>query len=172
MALVGSSLKNIVRMNLVLVMLLFGASLQAQEKPPIPIEVQVNTSRFLNFGSFTTGTNGGTVTVDYTGERVASGDVVLMNMGPTVSSAQFEVTANPGTIVNIAPPTGIILTGSNGGTMTLNIDSFSTGQTFITTGAPPATTTVFVGGTLTVGNNSVSQPGFYEGTFNLTFIQE
>lgn len=172
MASVGSNLKNIFLQNLVMAMLFLSFGLQAQEKPPIPIEVEVNTSRFLNFGSFTTGTNGGTVTVDYTGERVASGDVVLLNMGQTVSSAQFEITANPGTIVNITPPTGIILTGSNGGTMTLNIDSFSTGETFITTGAPPATTTVFVGGTLIVGNNSVSQPGFYEGTFNLTFIQE
>lgn len=172
MASVGSKLKNIFLQNFALAMLLLGATLQAQEKPPVPIEVEVNTSRFLNFGSFTTGTIGGTVTVDYTGERIASGDVVLLNMGQTVSSAQFEVTANPGTIVNIVPPTGITLTGSNGGTMTLNIDSFSTGSTFIITGAPPASTTVFVGGTLLVGNNSVSQPGFYEGTFNLTFIQE
>src|SRR5680860_869619 len=54
----------------------------------------------------------------------------------------------------------------------LNIDSFSTGQTFITTASPPFANPVYVGGTLTVGNSSASPPGQYNETFTLTFIQQ
>jgi hypothetical protein len=156
-----------------LIFTLFSFSTKAQENPPIPVKVEVNTAQFLNFGAFTTGISGGTVTVTSNGIRNATGDVVLLSMGQTVSAALFDVTANPGTIIQIQPQPSIILTGTNGGSITLNIDSFSTGQTFITTANPPFDTNpVFVGGTLTVGNSSQSPPGQYNDTFTLTFIQQ
>jgi hypothetical protein len=157
-----------------LIFTLFNFTSKAQENPPIPVQVKVNTAQNLNFGSFTTGINGGTVTVTSGSNRILpTGDIVLLNMGQPVSAALFDVTANPGTIIQIQPQSSISLTGSNGGSITLNIDSYSTGQTFITTANPPFDTNpVFVGGTLTVGNSTISPPGQYTGDFTLTFIQE
>ncbi len=156
-----------------LIFILFSLSAKAQENPPIPIQVQVSTAQFLNFGVFTTGISGGTVTVTSNGIRNATGDVILLSMGQPVSAALFDVTANPGTIIQIQPQPSVNLTGTNGGSITLNIDSYSTGQIFITTANPPFDTNpVFVGGTLSVGNSSQSPPGQYTGNFTLTFIQQ
>ena len=155
-----------------LIFTLFNVSAKAQENPPIPVQVQVNTAQFLNFGAFTTGTSGGTVIVDWNDIRTPTGDIILLSMGQPVSAALFDVTANPGTIIQIQPQSSINLTGTNGGSITLNIDSFSTGQTFITTAGLPFTNPVYVGGTLTVGNSSQSPPGQYNGSFTLTFIQQ
>jgi hypothetical protein len=153
-----------------LIFTFFSISAKAQENPPIPVQVEVNTAQNLNFGAFTTGINGGTVIVNWNGNPTATGDVVLLGMGQT--PALFDVTANPGTIITISSQPNIVLTGP-AGTMLLNIDSYSTGQTFITTANPPFDTNpVFVGGTLTVGNSSQSPPGQYNGSFTLTFIQQ
>lgn len=152
--------------------LAISAPLLAQENPPIPIQVEVNTAQYLNFGAFITGNTGGTVIVDPTGLRTPSGDIILLDVGQPASPALFDLTANPGTIINIMPPGAITLNGSNGGAITLDINSFSTGKTFITSASSFNITDVFVGGTLTVGNSSASPAGIYNGTFTLTFIQE
>lgn len=150
----------------------FSISAKAQENPPIPVQVQVNTSQFLNFGAFTVGTGVGTVTVNSDGIRSNNGDTFLLNMGTTPSAALFDLTANPGTIIQIQPQPSINLTGTNGGSITLNINSFSTGQTFITTASPPLPNPVYVGGTLSLEGSSANPPGKYNGTFTLTFIHQ
>ncbi len=48
-----------------LVILLFSVDVFSQENPPIPIQVEVRTSRFLDFGAFTVGASGGTISVDH-----------------------------------------------------------------------------------------------------------
>lgn len=154
------------------ILLLSFSSLKAQEHPPVPAKVEVNTARFLNFGSFTTGISGGTVSVDHTGNRTGTGDITLMNMGLTPSAAMFYVWANPGTILHITAEPDIELRGANGGFVYLNIDSFSTGQTFINTGNRSQEMPVEVGGTLSVGDPASSPPGQYNGTFTLTFIHQ
>jgi len=156
-----------------LIFTVFSFSAMAQENPPIPVQVQVNTAQFLNFGAFTVGTGIGTVTVNSDGNRTNTGDTYLLNMGATPSAALFDVTANPGTIIQIQPETSITLNGSNGGSITLNIDSYSTGQTFITTANPLFDTNpVYVGGTLNLGSSTANPPGQYNGFFTLTFIQQ
>lgn len=143
-----------------------------QENPPIPVQVEVNTARWLNFGAFTTGATGGTVVVDQLGNRTQTGDVTLLNMGPTPSSALFDVTAIPGAIIQISAPVNVPLTGSNGGTIYLDIDSFSTGNVFIHNGNEDTPTPVEVGGTLKIGDPGANPPGKYNGTFTLTFINQ
>lgn len=158
---------------LLLLLLAFSAGdSYGQENPPIPVNVEVNTARWLNFGAFTTGLNGGTVVVDFSGNRTATSDVTLLNMGPTPSSAMFDVRAIPGTVIYINAPTGVELKGTNGGIIYLDIDSFSTGQTFIHTGNANTPTSVEVGGTLRVLNSGSNPPGSYNGTFTLTFINQ
>jgi len=161
-----------------LIFTLFSISAKAQENPPIPFQIVVNTARNLNFGAFTVGTGPGSVTINSDGSRTNTGDTYLLNMGSTPSRAIFDVIANPGTLIQIQLQSLNNLTGSNGGEITLKIDSYSTiydyniGQTFITTANPPFATTVYVGGTLTLGSLSANPPGQYTGSFTLTFIQE
>lgn len=155
---------------LMLIFLIITCKMFSQENPPIPIKVSVNTSQYLNFGSFTTGYSGGTVTVDHTGARTKTGDIVLLHFGETESSALFEVKANPGTIISIMHNSNIPLLGTNGGEIYLNLNSYSTGKTFITTASPPATNPVYIGGTISVGSDET--PGYYNGQIFITFIQQ
>ena len=161
---------------LILFLAIFAISqqqIQAQENPPIPIEIEVSTVQFLNFGAFAVGNSvGGTVSVDSNGTRTWTGDVTLLTTGATISPALFDVYANPGTLINIAPTAPFILNGDSGQTIELNIDSYSTGKTFITNNNPQTPTPVYIGGTLYLGAISANGPGQYRGTFTITFIQE
>ncbi|WP_035696154.1 DUF4402 domain-containing protein [Christiangramia portivictoriae] len=157
---------------IVFMIALFPKQLKAQENPPIPINVEVNTAQFLNFGSFAVDNGVGTVTVDSDGTRTWTGDVKLLNTGTTVSPALFDVYANPGTLVNIMHDSQFTLNGTSGQTLTLEINSYSTGKTFITTAASEIPNPVYVGGTLNIGPLSANGAGNYSGFFTLTFIQE
>lgn len=141
----------------------------AQERPPRPIVVTVNTAQHLSFGSFIqTGTNG-TVTVDYTGSRSCSGSIILPNMSTIVTPALFIVDAEPGTLITILNGPTATLTGSNGGTLSLTLGDASTRNPFITRSQY---TDVFIGGTLEVGALGANPAGSYNGTFQVTFIQQ
>jgi hypothetical protein len=144
---------------------------KAQEPPPRPIVVTV-TAQSLSFGAFTLGAAGGTVAVDPAGSRSSSGDVILLGMGYSFSPAWLEIDANPGTLITILNGPPVTLTGSNGGLLTLTIGSCSPASPFVTTAVPPATTPFYVGGTITVGNISANPTGSYNGSFNITFVQE
>ncbi|MBZ9729013.1 DUF4402 domain-containing protein [Salegentibacter sp. JZCK2] len=148
----------------------------AQENPPIPIEVEVRTSRNLNFGSFTAGSAGGNVTVSYDDQRTVDGDIFELNFGQPVSAALFDVYANPGTIIQIEDMGSYPLINQDTGIeIQMLINSFSTGQRTFVTQAPNAQTPneVFVGGTLQIPpDNSGNLPGTYFGTFTLNFIHQ
>jgi hypothetical protein len=146
-------------------------SVSCQEKPPRPILVVV-TAQGLSFGAFSQGAVGGSLTVSASGVRSSSGDVILLGMGYTYTPALFEVTGNRGTVVQILNGSDIILTGSNGGTMTLHLEGSDPVSPFIINTVPPAFTMVTIGGTLFVGNPVANPPGNYGGTFTITFIQE
>ncbi|SKB33335.1 protein of unknown function [Salegentibacter holothuriorum] len=150
--------------------------ISAQENPPIPIEVEVRTSRNLNFGSFTAGNSGGNVTVSYDDQRTVDGDIFELNVGEPVSAALFDVYANPGTIIQIEDMGPFTLTNNNTSfPIKLYINSFSTGQRTFVTWEPSAQTPneVFVGGTLSIpADNSGNLPGMYNGTFTLNFIHQ
>ncbi|MCB7480119.1 DUF4402 domain-containing protein [Christiangramia sediminis] len=159
-----------------LLLLMFSViEISAQENPPIPIEVEVRTSRNLNFGAFTVGDAGGNVSVSYDDQRTVNGDIFELNFGEPISAALFDVYANPGTIIQIQQMGDTELTNGNGGIIYLSIDSFSTGQRTFVTQSPNAQTPneVFVGGTLTIpADNSGNLPGRYNGTFTLNFIHQ
>lgn len=144
----------------------------AQEAPPRPIVVYVNPAQGLNFGSFTQGISGGSVIIYPTGVRSTTGDVLQLSSGIPFSPAIFEVEANVGTVVSILNGPNIQLSGSNGGSMTLQLGSSNTGSPFIANVAPPGRTEVRIGGTLYVGSPLANPGGEYSGTFMVTFIQE
>ncbi|MCE1199944.1 MAG: DUF4402 domain-containing protein [Marinilabiliales bacterium] len=152
--------------------------LQAQEKPPRPIQVFVNPTQGLIFGAFTHGASGGTVTISPTGMRSSTGSVVLLSLGYNFSPAIFQVEGIKGTVISITDNSGtaFTLTGSHGGTLTLHLgppqSNTSCGTPFILDQESPLRMEIRVGGTLSVGNSAANPPGNYSGTFNLTFNQE
>jgi hypothetical protein len=172
----GICTKNILRglMRVTLLLLLFapGLTLLAQEPPPRPVIVTFNESQPLAFGAFSPGAAGGTVTVTPGGTRSAAGDVVLLSMGYVYNPAMFYVRANQGTVLSILISPPVTLTGSGGGTMTLQVSGSQPASPFVTTLPWPQQTTVLVGGILTIGNIASNPPGNYTGNFSITLIRE
>lgn len=144
----------------------------AQENPPRPITVTVSTAQHLNFGTIIpTSANGGTVTVDFDNTTSTFGDVLLLH-SYDCRPALFIVDAEPGVLINIVCEINPTL--SKGGFSlplllgTPYIDS-QPGYQFITT---KKSTSVYVGGKLTVGSLSANPAGDYNGLFSVTFIQQ
>ncbi len=153
-------------------LLVFSVDLQAQEKPPRPIAVFVSTIQDLSFGAIILGPTGGTVIVYPDNSRSRTGDIILGDFGLSYSPALFEVEANPGTLISILNGPNILLTGSNGGTMNLEIGTSLPASPFVTTLPYPNRNFLRIGGTLTVGSATANPAGSYSGTFSVTFIQE
>ncbi|CAL66528.1 DUF4402 domain-containing protein [Christiangramia forsetii] len=147
-------------------------NLNAQENPPIPVQVEVSTAQSLNFGAFVVGNATGTVSIDSYGFRTPGGSVTLLNMGDPESAALFDVYANPGTIINITHSDSFSLSGTSGDEIILKLDSYSTGKTFITTQNSDIPNPVTIGGTLYLESNVTNRPGKYYGTIYVTFNQQ
>ena len=140
--------------------------------PGDPGAITIYTVQNLSFGAFSIGNSGGTVVISNSGNRSVTGDVQGLNMGTTYFNAIFDVDGPQGAIVSILNGPDAILTGSNGGTMTMQIGNSDPSSPFIITVAQPARTQVNFGGTLTVGNTAANPPGNYTGTFYITFNLE
>jgi hypothetical protein len=152
--------------------LLYGTTIQAQPTPfPPPKQIQVSAEQDLSFGSFHTGTTGGTVVVSPSGMRSTTGTVVIA--GGVYYAAVFVVELLPGRLVSIQlGPTITMNRIGGGGSMTMTVGPTDKGLQFVTSGGHPFRNTVMVGGTLHVGNTSANPPGDYSGEFTITFIQE
>lgn len=155
-----------------LLLIVTSISTIGQEMPPRPIEVSVNLSQQLSFGAFYQGAFGGTVIIYPNGSRASTGDVVLLSLGYIFSSGLYDVYGNPGTVVSILNMPDAILTGSNGGTITVHIGDTYPQSPFVLNGDYPSATQLRVGGTLILGNPLDNPPGNYSGTYDLTFIRE
>lgn len=152
--------------------LLTGEYAFGQHTPfPPPNQLQVYGMQELSFGSFSTGSGGGTVVISPVGFRSSTGTVILM--GGMFNQAIFEVKLIPGRLVNIILGPQIQLTRiGGGGNMNMQIGPTDRGTSFVTTGGHPFINRVNVGGTLYVGNTAANPAGNYEGQFSVTFIQE
>lgn len=148
-------------------------TLNAQPHPPRPVVITVNHLQPLAFGAFIPGVSGGTVTVAPDGSsRIATGTVILLNLGFIYTPAMFYVKANPGTVISllVGPPS--VINGSNGGTLSLQLDGTYPASPFVIQVPFQQKTTVLLGGTLTVGTIASNPPGSYSGTIDVTFVQE
>jgi len=158
---------SIILIYVVVFLFIYNATIYAQpENPPFPISV--NTIQNLAFGAFAQGASGGTVTIDTYGVRLSTGDVVLLNLGFIYFPAIISVVANPGTVIQITLDPNPTLS-YNGYTMSLHLEGVYPNPPFVTT---EATTQVYIGGILTVGNPLANPPGNYSGTFSIIFNQE
>jgi hypothetical protein len=145
--------------------------LYAQEPPPRPVEVTV-TGQGLNFGAFSHSGSGGTVTVTAGGIRSGSAGIYLINLGYSYTPALLYLVADPGTVVSILNGSNETLTGSGGGTLTLEVGDSDPSGSFVINTIPPAHTELRIGGILTVGDSASNPPGTYTGSFDITLVQE
>lgn len=149
-----------------------GTSVNAQEPPPRPIRINP-TAQILSFGAFYHGALGGTVSIDPSGDRTSTGDIVLLGMGYAYSPAMFEVHAHPGTVISILNGPPVNLTGSNGGSLQLSLGSSIPGPQFVSNVKFNIAIPLYVGGTITVGGSSAANPpGTYNGSFYITLVRE
>jgi hypothetical protein len=144
-------------------------------QPALPQRaITVTATQSIHFGAFcVTGGAGGTVTVGYDGSRTSSGNIVLLAMSPAAQPAVFEIKLCQGRNVTINFASTTILTGSNGGSLILDIgptDKGSNGSVFITNSDCNFITPLRVGGTLNVSGTNI--PGVYSGNFTISLIQE
>lgn len=150
----------------------------AQSGPDLPQRTAtVRATQALNFGDITilSGSSGGTVTVNSNGSRSVTGSVLMINMGNPVQPAIFEVKICPGRMINVTFPTSVVLTGTNGGSMILNLGPTNiggSGSTFISNKGCNDIHLIQVGGTLNVGSIGSNPGGLYSGNFSLTFVQQ
>jgi hypothetical protein len=147
-------------------------------QPQLPNRsVTVVATQAINFGTFcleTIASTGGSIQLDWQGNRSATGQVVLLN-SDSYYPAIFEIQLCQGrnVIITYAPTTTLI--GSNGGALTLQIgptEKGGNGASFEVNNDCNFVTRMRVGGTLIVGNNSANPGGIYTGSFSITFNQQ
>ena len=149
-----------------------GAYAQTDTIPPDPGAITVYIVQNISFGAFSIGAAGGTVTIATNGARSVTGDVVALNLGTAYYQAMFDIDGPQGAIVSMLNGPDAILTGSNGGSLSMRIGNTDPNSPFIITVISPVRTTVNIGGVLTVGTTAANPPGTYNGTFYITFNQE
>jgi len=143
---------------------------------PPPNQLQVINQRHLSFGSFFTGSIGGTVKIepDAFGTRTTTGSVQGFYSDPG-HSASYVVILIPGRQVSITLQQTVDLTRDGGGMMTMVSGETNHKiplNTFVTSGGHPFYNYVYVGYTLNVGSSSANPPGSYSGSFTVTFNQD
>lgn len=144
-------------------------------QPVLPQRTMTITpTQSIHFGTIClTGAAGGTVTEGWDGSRTSTGDILLFSMAPTAQPAIFEVKLCDGRNVAITFSPSTVLTGSNGGSLTLDIgptEKGINGAFFPTNSDCNFVTPLRVGGTLHIPGTAV--PGIYTGSFEITFNQE
>ena len=135
-----------------------------------PRAITALTTQAIDFGSFVV-TGAGTITVDYNGNRSATGGIIIVP-GSISQPAIFDIKLCQGRNVTITydPTTIISYLGNN---LILNIgptEKGPSGSTFPVTGDCNFITTLKVGGTLEVPGGAIA--GIYTGSFAMTFTQQ
>ena len=161
-------------------LILFAFLFSAESKSQQPItKILVNTptvrvlvKQQLSFGAFTQGPAGGSVTLMADGSRAASGSVVPLNFGSVYMPLVLEIEGPKGAIVTMLADEKNVLTGSNGGVMSLRLKSSNPVMPFIITEDAPAKSIITIGAELFVGSSTESPPGNYNGSLNISFIVE
>lgn len=166
------SIHRLLFLPAMLILLCMTVSVKGQEPPPRPVIITSNPAQPLSFGAFSPGASGGTITVTSGSTRSSTGSVVLLSLGYVYRPAMFYVRANPGTVLSLLGNPPVTLTGSGGGTISLQISGTLPASPFVTTLPWPQQTTLLVGGILTVGNIGSNPPGNYSGSFTITLVRE
>lgn len=126
-----------------------------------PITLTHTTGAALDFGTFTTGTTGGTVVVDQAGAGTAFGDVTLVT-GSVEAADQFTVAGDPSRTFSIAATNGSV----SNGLATPTLMGFTTDVAASGALDGSGAASFSVGGTLTVAGGEPA--GTYTGSYDVT----
>ncbi|MBI9039198.1 MAG: DUF4402 domain-containing protein [Bacteroidales bacterium] len=128
--------------------------------------IDITNTQNLNFGTFCqTDDAGGTVTVSNTGTRSSTGNIAPI--GQSFSYAVFTITTDSVNQFSLQIDKPLIsISGSNGGSMSLQIGTANPEFPSLVVGYPA---TVYIGGTLTIGTRSENPAGSYNGNYLLYF---
>lgn len=132
----------------------------------------VGVTQGLYFGKFYDLGTGGTVSVDWQGIRNTTGGIIA-TPSSVVRPAIFEIKLCQGRNVTITYAPTTTLTGSNGGVFQLDLgptEKGGSGAIFPIENNCNFITILRVGGTLHIPGNS--PPGFYTGSFEISFDQQ
>lgn len=135
-------------------------------------QITINVAQHFNFGTFYQGNTGGSIDINTSGSRSANGDIILLNGIASGAQAIFEVEAPTGSVISLLNMPDATLTGSNGGTLTLQMGKSDLNNPFVVTAISPGLTRIQLSGKLLIGDSKTSPPGNYQGTFAITFNQE
>ena len=133
--------------------------------------ITVQATQEIDFGTFCVASVG-TITVDWQGNVSTTGGVVSLS-STSAHPAIFDIKLCQGRNVTITYNPTTILTGSNGGSVTLNVgptEKGVSGSEFPVNNNCNFITTLRVGGTLEVSGGSPA--GTYSGSFSIDFTQE
>lgn len=136
----------------------------------IAVPVSASETELLNFGKILPQTGGGTVRISAMGERVATGNVTLVD--DIYSAGRFIVSGMPSSLVSIVlpqTPQKMVLANSNS---EITVDDFVSdvpiGGQIIRQGDGKAEVTI--GATLYLGNSLSNPAGYYTGTYEVIFM--
>ncbi|MCX6232787.1 MAG: DUF4402 domain-containing protein [Bacteroidetes bacterium] len=170
------NIKFLTFLFIVIIQLLSLQTLRSQ--PGLPTRsIAIIPTQSISFGAFcliNSGSSGGTVQVDWQGNRLSTGQIFLLNTYPW-HPAIFEIHLCQGRNVVITYSSSTTLTGSNGGSITLNIgptEKGGNGSSFAVNNDCNFITILRVGGTLIIANNASNPAGYYTGNFSITFNQQ
>lgn len=148
----------------------FGQKIETTVKVPTTV-FTVNVKQELQLGAFTQGSSGGSISISPEGVRTGLGTVLPLNFGVNYAPLILEIQGPRGSVVSMLA-NETVLTGSNGGTMNLTIQSTNPQMPIVITDDPPEKVIIKIGAVLRVGNSLESPPGNYSGSLNISFILE
>jgi hypothetical protein len=157
---------------LLVIVLFFCVSVSFAQPGLPPRSITVIATQALDFGRVCVSGSGGTVTVGWDGSRTTTGGAVFAAT-PNAQPAIFEIKLCQGRNVIITFTPSTTLTGSNGGSLTVDIGPTEKGgnnAVFSTNNDCNFITPLRVGGTLHIPGTVI--PGIYTGGFEMTFNQE
>ena len=134
-------------------------------------QVSITNTQTLHFGTICLTGAGGTVTVGSDGSRASTGNLILLSLLPVAQPAIFDIMNCSGGSVSLTFNATTILTGSNKGSLTLDIgptDKGPNGSSFTTNDC--IITPLRVGGTLHIPDAAIA--GTYTGSFDVTINME
>lgn len=125
--------------------------------------ISIATRNGLGFGDVSSSSVAGTVMMTPSGTRTTTGGATI-NTAIAASPATFDLEGTANASYAITLPLSVVL--SDGGTSTMVVDNFTSLPSLTGTLDSSGQQTLFVGGTLNVGNN---QPfGSYSGLMSVT----
>lgn len=136
-------------------------------------QLTVTATQTINFGTICLMGSSGTVTVGYDGSRTSTGGILLLPTAPIAQPAIFDIKLCPAGSVSVTFDAIANLSGSNGGSLTLDIgptEKGPNGSIFTTNSDCNMIMPLHVGGTLHIPATAV--PGTYTGTLAITINQQ